>query len=76
MSNARIICSVKTSPEIIRLAVMMSDRDPLLGRHMEDRLHERGLDITSGIVRFWWNRFGAISAAEIRPNRVQPISGR
>jgi putative transposase len=33
---------VKTSPEIIRLAVMMYVRFPLSLRNVEDLLHERG----------------------------------
>ena len=36
----------KTSPEIIRLAVMMYVRYPLSLRNVEDLLHERGIDIT------------------------------
>jgi hypothetical protein len=36
----------KTSPEIIRLAVMMYVRFPLSLRNVEDLLHERGIDIT------------------------------
>ena len=47
----------KTSPEIIRLAVMMYVRFPLSLRNVEDLLHERGIDITHETVRFWWNRF-------------------
>ena len=34
----------KTSPEIIRLAVMMYIRFPLSLRNVEDLLHERGID--------------------------------
>ena len=60
----------KTSPEIIRLAVMMYVRYPLSLRNVEDLLHERGIDITHETVRFWWNRFGRIFAAEIRRNRA------
>jgi putative transposase len=48
----------KTSPEIIRLAVMMYVRFPLSLRNVEDLLHERGIDISHETVRFWWNRFG------------------
>ncbi len=62
----------KTSPEIIRLAVMMYIRFPLSLRHVEDLLHERGIDISHETVRTWWNRFGPIFAAEIRKRRVQP----
>ncbi len=36
----------KTSPEIIRLAVMMYVRFPLSLRNVEDLLHERGIDIS------------------------------
>jgi putative transposase len=62
----------KTSPEIIRLAVMMYIRFPLSLRNVEDLLHERGIDISHETVRFWWNRFGPMFAAEIR----QPASKR
>ena len=46
---------------------------PLSLRNVEDLLHERGIDITHETVRFWWNRFGTIFAAEIRRSRVQAI---
>lgn len=61
----------KTSPEIIRLAVMMYIRFPLSLRNVEDLLHERGIDITHETVRFWWNRFGPMFAGEIRRKRAQ-----
>ena len=61
----------KTSPEIIRLAVMMYIRFPLSLRNVEDLLHERGIDITHETVRFWWNRFGPMFAKSIRKRRVQ-----
>jgi putative transposase len=61
----------KTSPEIIRLAVMMSVRFPLSLCNVEDLLHERGIEISHETVRFWWNRFGPIFAAEIRKRRVE-----
>ena len=64
----------KTSPEIIRLAVMMYVRFPLSLRNVEDLLHERGIDISHETVRFWWNRFGPMFAAEIRRKRVQQLS--
>ena len=31
---------------------------------MEDILHERGIDVSHEAVRFWWNRFGPMFAAE------------
>ena len=61
----------KTSPEIIRLAVMMYIRFPLSLRNVEDLLHERGIDICHETVRFWWHRFGPIFAAEIRKRRIE-----
>ena len=60
----------KTSPEIIRLAVMMYIRFPLSLRNVEDLLHERGIDVCHETVRFWWHRFGPMFAAEIRKRRV------
>ena len=60
----------KTSPEIIRLAVMLYVRFPLSLRNVEDLLHERGIEISHETVRFWWNRFGPMLAAEIRRTRV------
>jgi putative transposase len=61
----------KTSPEIIRLAVMMYIRFPLSLRNVEDMLHERGIEVSHETVRFWWNRFGPVFAAEIRKRRVE-----
>ena len=47
-----------SSPEVIRLTVMMYVRYPLSLRQVEDLLFERGIDICHETVRFWWNRFG------------------
>ena len=60
----------KTSPEIIRLAVMYYIRYPLSFRQVEDILHERGVDICHETVRFWVERFGSKFAGEIRKNRA------
>ena len=73
MTRPAIFRYFKTSPEIIRLAVMMYVRYPLSLRNVEDLLHERGIDVTHETVRFWWNRFGVIFAAEIRRSRVQAM---
>ena len=60
-----------SSPEIIRLTVMMYVRYPLSLRQVEDLLFERGIDICYETARLWWNRFGPMFAAEIRKRRVQ-----
>ena len=60
----------KTSPEIIRLAVMLYVRFPLSLRNVEDLLHERGIQISHETVRFWVERFGAKFAKEIRKKRA------
>jgi putative transposase len=52
-----------SSPEVIRLVVMMYVRYPLSLRDVEDLLAERGIDISHETVRFWWNRFGPMFAA-------------
>ena len=59
-----------SSPEVIRLTVMMYVRYPLSLRQVEDLLFERGIDICHETVRLWWNRFGPMFAAEIRKRRV------
>ena len=59
-----------SSPEVIRLAVMMYVRYPLSLRQVEDLLCERGIDICHETVRYWWNRLGPLCAAEIRKRRV------
>src|SRR5271166_144340 len=59
-----------SSPEVIRLVVMMYVKYPLSLRNVEDLLVERGIDISHETVRFWWNRFGPMFAAEIRKKRV------
>ena len=62
-----------SSPEVIRLVVMMYVRYPLSLRNVEDLLAERGIDISHETVRFWWNRFGPIFAGEIRKRRVAQV---
>ena len=59
-----------SSPEVIRLVVMMYVRYPLSLRNVEDLLAERGIDISHETIRFWWNRFGPMFAAEIRKRRI------
>lgn len=52
---------------------MMYVRFPLSLRNVEDSLHERGIEISHEAVRFWWNRFGPMFAAEIRRNRASQM---
>jgi putative transposase len=70
MSKPNPFKGFHSSPEIIRLAVMMYIRFPLSLRNVEDLLHERGIDICHETVRYWWQRFGPMFAAEIRKRRV------
>jgi putative transposase len=72
MKNQNPFRYFKTSPEIIRLAVMMYVRFPLSLRNVEDLLHERGVDVCHETVRYWWNRFGPMFAKEIRKKRMHP----
>jgi putative transposase len=64
-----------SSPEVIRLAVMMYVRFPLSLRNVEDLLFEREIDICHETVRYWWNRFGPMFAADIRRRRVNHMRG-
>jgi len=63
---ANPFCCFSSSPEVIRMAAMLYVRYPLSLRNDEDLLSERGVDICHETVRFWWNRFGPMFAAEIR----------
>ena len=64
-----------SSPEVIRLVVMMYVRFPLSLRNVEDLLFERGIDICHETVRLWWNRFGPLFAAESRRQRQCRMRG-
>jgi putative transposase len=65
MTKRPPFCYFKTSPEIIRLVVMMYVRFPFSLRNVEVLLNERCIEISHDTVRFWWNRFGALFSAEI-----------
>ena len=64
-----------SSPEVIRLVVMMYVKYPLSLRNVEDLLFERGIDICHETVRMWWNRFGPLFASDIRRQRVSRMRG-
>ena len=64
-----------SSPEVIRLVVMMYVRFPLSLRDLEDLLFERGIDICHETVRHWWNRFGPLFAADVRRQRANRMRG-
>ena len=64
-----------SSPEVIRLAVMLYVRYPLSLRNVEDLLAERGIDVSYETIRLWWNRFGPVFAAEIRKRRLDARHG-
>ena len=43
---------------------------PLSLRNVEDLLAKRGIEISRETIRFWWNWFRPMFAAEIRKKRV------
>jgi putative transposase len=51
--------------------MMLYIRFPLSLRNVEDLLHERGIEISHESVRYRWNRFGPMLAAQIRRRRVE-----
>ncbi len=63
-----------SSPEVIRLGVMMRVRFPLGLRNVEELLFERGIDMCHETVRMWWNRCAPIFAGDIRRQRVLGIA--
>jgi putative transposase len=64
-----------SSPEVIRLVVMMYVKYPLSLRNVEDLLFERGIDLCHETVCFWWARFGPLFADDIRRKRVSYMRG-
>lgn len=64
-----------SSPDVIRLVVLMYMRFPLSLRNVEDLLFERGIDICHETVRMWWNRFGPMFAGDIRRQRINAMRG-
>jgi len=64
-----------SSPEVVRLVVMMYVRFPLSLRNVEDLLFERGSDICHETFRFSWNRSGLMFAADIKRRRINRMSG-
>jgi putative transposase len=65
----------KTSPEVIRLAVLLYVKYPLSSRNVEDLLAERGIDTSHETVRYWWNSFGPLFARNICRQRVRSTRG-
>lgn len=64
-----------SSPEVIRLGVMMDVCYPLSLRNVEDLLFERRIDISYESMRHLWNRFGPLFAGDIRRRRVLYMRG-
>jgi len=64
-----------SSPEVIRLVVLMYVRFPPSLRNVADLLFERGIHLCHETVRFWWNRFGPLFAADIRRQRAGRMRG-
>ena len=69
-----------SSPEVIRLTVMMYVRYPLSLRQVEDLLFERGIDICHETVRLWWIRFGLLASYrprdQVSTTLVLPLCSR
>ena len=63
MSKANPFRGFHSSPEVMRLAVMLYIRFALSLRNVEDRLHERGIDVSHETIRIGWLRFGTMSVA-------------
>ena len=73
-------CYFDSSPEVIRLVVMMYVKYPLSPRNVEDLLYERGIDICHETVRLWWSWFGpmfnALRRRSANPRPPKPTSIR
>ena len=63
----------KTSAEVIRLAVMFYVRFPLSLSNVVYLPHERRIEVCHETIRYRWNRFGPLFAAEIRKRRADRL---
>jgi putative transposase len=52
---------------------MLYVRFSLSLRDVVDLLHEHGIEVSRETVRFWWQRFGPMFAAEIRRKLVGQV---
>ena len=50
---------------------MLYVRFPLSLRQVEYLLNEWGIDVSYETIRYWWNRFGSVFAAEIQKRRIR-----
>lgn len=66
----------KTSPEIIRSAVMLYIRFPLSLRNAEDLLHERGIETDQRTVRFRCSGFQAKLPTKLPRRQIDRKGGR
>ena len=57
------------------MLVMFYVRYPLSLRNVKDLLFERGYDLCHETVRFCWNRFGPMFAADIWEQRIRRMKG-
>ena len=75
MANPNPFRYFKTSPEIIRLAVMLYVRFPLSLRNVEDLLHERGIDVSQQnrtvLVEQIWSDVRSRDPPEAEVNRIR-----
>jgi putative transposase len=57
---------------IIRHGVWLSSRFPLSYRDVQERLFERGIDVTHEALRQWGRKFGQDDATQLQRRRAQP----
>lgn len=64
-----------SSPEVIRLAVLMYVKYPLSLRNVQGLIHERVIEISHESVRLWWSRFGPLFASDSRRHWANRMRG-
>jgi putative transposase len=58
--------------EIISYGVWLSDRFPLSGRDVQERLCERGIAVTHEALRQWCRKCGHDDANQLKRRRARP----
>ncbi len=69
-----IIHATSFPPQIIQHSVWLYARFTLSIRDVEDRLAERGIDVSNETLRRWFLKFGRLIAGNLRRGRPRPSS--
>jgi hypothetical protein len=72
---SKFYCHGEAHPNVNKNSVRGRRSGTRVASFTLSRMPSRGIDISHETVRFWWNRFGPMFAAEIAKKRVVHMRG-